>query len=148
MSVPTSDAWDGAEGSEPCEVCGKYNGVLWHAPQPLWNELHDGKYGGLMCPRCFNARAGERGITLIWTPVVVGRDGVATTNHWHDPIRDRLLMGEPDPHYHDEDLAQVPQGHWGEIAEALGWSYESSYPIDNRSDRMAGVEFKDSGVNE
>jgi hypothetical protein len=139
-------AWADAEGSEPCQDCRKFNGLIWSSPQPLWMELN-GRYGGLICPRCFDAKAEAAGIRLVWTPVVTCRDHVATTNHWTDPVRDRLLMGEPDPHYHDDERAQVPQGHWGEIAKALGWDYETPYPDENRSDRMAGVAYRDSGVN-
>ena len=139
-------AWDGVEGSEQCQDCGGYNGLLWNAPDPLWKELV-GRYGGLLCPRCFNARADKAGIQLKWTPIVARRDGVATTNWWSDPIRDRLLVGEPDPHYDNDGLAQVPQGHWGEIAKALGWPYETPYPDENRADRMPGVVYKDCGVN-
>lgn len=130
---------------EVCATCGK-GYMLWNAPDPLWKELR-GRYGGTLCPRCFDRLADEQGIRLVWTPVVVSRDGVPTTNHWADPIRDRLLVGEPDPTYHDGNLAQVPQGHWGEIAVALGWPYETPYPDENRADRMPGVVYKDSGVN-
>lgn len=131
--------------SEVCSTCGK-GYMLWHSPDPLWKELH-GRYGGTLCPRCFDRLADERGILLVWTPVVTHRDGVATTNHWDDPIRDRLLVGEPDPGYHDGDKVQVPQGHWGKIAVALGWRYETSYPDENRADRMPGVTYRDCGVN-
>jgi len=133
--------------TEHCATCGR-GYMLWHSPDPLWQELI-GHYGGTRCPRCFDQLATERGITLVWTPVVMARGHFSepTTNWWGDPIRDRLLMGEPDPHYHDNKRAQVPQGHWGEIAQALGWPYETPYPDENREDTMPGVVYRDSGVN-
>jgi DNA-directed RNA polymerase subunit RPC12/RpoP len=133
--------------TEHCATCGR-GYMLWHSPDPLWQELI-GHYGGTRCPRCFDELATERGITLVWTPVVMARGHFSepTTNWWGDPIRDRLLMGEPDPHYHDNKRAQVPQGHWGEIAQALGWPYETPYPDENREDTMPGVVYRDSGVN-
>jgi hypothetical protein len=140
------DSWDGAEGSESCMDCGGYNGLLWWSPDPLWKELI-GHHWGCICPRCYDARATAAGYRLVWNPVVARHNGVPTTNHWCDPIRDRLLMGEPDPHYHDDEKAQVPQGHWGEIAAALGWPYETPYPDENRADTMPGVVYRDSGVN-
>jgi len=139
--------WGGdAEGSETCRICGRFNGIIWHAPDRLWIELN-GRYGGLMCPRCFTGVAREKGILLTWVPMVNRRDGVMTTNWWGDPVRDRLMMGEPDPHFFDDELVQVPQGHWGAIAVALGWSYETPYPDENRVDTMPGVVYRDSGVN-
>jgi DNA-directed RNA polymerase subunit RPC12/RpoP len=131
--------------SETCAICGR-GYMLWHAPQPLWDELI-GHYAGTRCPKCFDDLAREKDIRIVWTPMVVRREGVATTNWWSDPIRDRLLVGEPDPGFHDDERAQVPQGHWGAIARALGWPYESPYPDENRGDRMEGVKYRDSGVN-
>jgi hypothetical protein len=133
------------DGHEVCGICGR-GYMLWHSPQPLWDELI-GHYHGTRCPRCFEKLAHEAGIRLTWTPIVTRRDGVATTNWWGDPVRDRLLMGEPDPHFHDNEKAQVPQGHWGAIARLLGWPYETPYPDENREDTMPGVTYRDSRVN-
>lgn len=120
-------------GSELCQECGRrYNDFLWHAPTPLWMELV-GHYGGLLCPRCFERKADAAGIRTMWTPMVTCRGHVATTNWWCDPTRDRLLMGDPDPHYADDDLAHVPQGHWGHIAATLEWFDEPYYPAENRA---------------
>ncbi len=130
---------------EVCATCGR-GYMLWHAPDPLWAELI-GHYGGTRCPRCFDALAEKAGIRLTWTPVVTSRDGVPTTNWWGDPIRDRLLVGEPDPGYFDEGKVNVPQGPWGAIAEALRWPYETPYPDENRIDHLHRVVYKDSGVN-
>lgn len=118
--------------SETCQECGRRHHLLWHSPQPLWDELI-GRPGGILCPRCFDAKARATGIWTLWTPMVVRRQGVATTNWWHDPVRDRLLMGEPDPHYFDEEKSNDPQGHWGDIAFVLGWDLASYYPDSNRS---------------
>ena len=146
MSDEFEDMTEPDDGvSEQCRICGR-GYMLWHAPDPLWMELN-GRYGGTLCPRCFDGRAREADIRLVWTPIVVSRDGVPTTNWWGDPIRDRLLIGEPDLDYHLNNKAQIPQGHWGDIAQALGWPYETYYPDENRNDTMPGVVYKDSGVN-
>jgi len=117
-------------GSELCQECGR-DYLQWFAPAPLWTELVGG-YGGLLCPRCFTGKARRAHIRVSWTPMVVARAGIPTSNHWGDPTRDRLLMGEPDPQYMRGDKVNDPQPPWGTIAEALGWEHESYYPAENR----------------
>lgn len=67
--------------------------------------------------------------------MVVARDGAPTTNHWLSPVRDRLLMGDPDPRYFDGALVHEPQGDWATIGTALGWDLPSEYPAENCAPR-------------
>ena len=46
--------------SETCQECGRRHHLLWHSPQPLWDELI-GRPGGILCPRCFDAKARATG---------------------------------------------------------------------------------------
>jgi len=108
---------------EDCQECGsRYR--RWWSPQPLWDELV-GTYGGLLCLDCFDRKAVAAGYRLVWTPVVTARHGVPTSNHWLDPVRDRLLMGEPTP---DAYEVGAPSWPWNEINEAMGWNLPSLYP--------------------
>ena len=87
--------------TETCGLCGSpYRGFIWHAPDPLYEELI-GSRGGTFCPRCFNEKAKAAGIWLTWTPMVAARDGVFNSNWWHSPARDRLMMGFPAPDYEE-----------------------------------------------
>lgn len=116
---------------ELCQECGRrYDAFTWWSPAPLWLELI-GSYSGLLCPRCFTNKAKSAGYRLMWSPMVISNGGIVTTNHWLDPVRDRLLMGEPDPQYFNDGLVNVPQGHWGEIGKFLGWNLPSEYPVEN-----------------
>ena len=136
---------------EICQECDQTYDLLWHAPQPMWREVTGG-YSGTLCPSCFTKKAKEHGFDFSWTCLVVGKDGVPTTNWWHDNTRDRLLMGEPDPGFHtpqtDPDdpwssKARVPQGQWGKIAEFLGWEVTTSYPEENCEYTMPNVRYVD-----
>lgn len=118
------------DGGELCQACGRPY-LRWAAPAPLWTELVGGE-GGLLCPRCFDRLAQRADLRILWTPMVTSRAGVATTNHWCDPTRDRLLMGEPDPGYADGGVRD-PQGPWGVVADALGWDRFSYYPPKSRT---------------
>lgn len=132
-------------GSELCEECGGRNQFIWWSPQPLWNELHDDRYSGLLCPRCFDAKARAAGIMVNWTPMVVGRRNGAqvarsggemwepTTNWWLDETRDALMMGEPDPDFHPDGLARQPQPTWARIKAMYAPDLPSVYPDENRA---------------
>ena len=52
---------------EYCQVCGRGQPFLWHAPDHLWLEVH-GKLDGVLCPECFERRAIAKGLWLLWTP--------------------------------------------------------------------------------
>jgi hypothetical protein len=119
---------------ELCQECGRRYGLIWWAPQPLWDALMP-TGGGLLCPACFNKKAKKAGFRLNWTPMVVEHNGVPTTNWWFDPVRDWLMMGEPDPDYHPNGLARVPQPTWARIGNALFGEDAPApvYPIENRT---------------
>ena len=52
---------------ETCQECGRrYCWTVWHAPDALWLELM-GRSSGLLCPRCFTAKAHEAGHRLFWS---------------------------------------------------------------------------------
>lgn len=104
---------------ERCQDCGRRMFFVWHAPDPLWHELVSMTGGGVVCPRCFDAKATTAGYMLRWTPVVTYRDGVTTSNHWHDPTLDALCMGEPDPGYFPHDMVRVPQPLWACVRRGL-----------------------------
>lgn len=65
--------------------------------------------------------------------MVVERDGVATTNWWFDETRDALLMGEPDPGYHDGEKVHQPQRTWDAIKPLIAPNEASPYPNENRA---------------
>jgi len=106
---------------EDCMECGsRYR--LWWSPQPLWNELMPST-GGLLCLDCFDAKAKAKGILVHWSPIVVSRNKVPTTNHWSDPVRDRLLVGDLDPDSYERGPAPI----WQTVGDALGWDLPSYY---------------------
>lgn len=47
-----------------CQQCGGKN-VTWNAPNDLWNTIM-GKPDGIICPSCFEKRAEEKGISIIF----------------------------------------------------------------------------------
>lgn len=47
-----------------CQRCGGKN-VVWSAPNDLWNAII-GKPDGILCPPCFEERAEEKGISIIF----------------------------------------------------------------------------------
>ena len=121
--------------SELCQECGgRYRGLLWHAPDPLWLELMPSK-AGTLCPTCFARKAHEAGIRLSWVPVVTARHGEATTNHWHDETFDWLAMGLPDPGYMDGGRVNRPVTWFAARAglEAAGFVLP---PLDYYYDRV------------
>lgn len=104
---------------ERCQDCGRRMHVVWHAPDPLWHELVSVAGGGVVCPRCFDAKAEAAGYMLRWTPIVTNYGNVTTSNHWHDPTFDALCMGEPDPDYFPDGKVRVPQPLWVAVREGL-----------------------------
>lgn len=123
------------EGTEDCQECGGFNGLIWHSPQPLWDELM-GRQGGLICPWCFTAKAEAAGFRVQWTPMVTSAatrgDGIANSNWWHNETRDWLLMGQPDPDFPDRSEHPV----WATVRDALeaaGWPQPPMdfYPPEN-----------------
>lgn len=116
--------------SELCQECGRPYPFMWWSPQPLWDELMP-SYGGLLCPRCFDQKATAAGVRVQWTPMVVARDGEATTNHWFDETRDALMMGEPDPGYVVNEKVRQPQPTWAVIKPMIAPDTPSQYPAEN-----------------
>lgn len=57
----------GAGLPEYCQVCGRRQPIVWHAPDRLWLEVN-GREGGVLCPECFDRLAAEKGLWLRWTP--------------------------------------------------------------------------------
>jgi hypothetical protein len=51
--------------------------------------------------------------------MVAMKNGVPTTNWWHDDTRDALLIGEPDPECwdHDRSIDKPQQRTWAAIAQ-------------------------------
>lgn len=123
---------DICDDGERCQDCGSgNNGLLWHAPQPLWDLLQR-RQGGLLCPPCFNAKAESTGYRLRWVPVVTALNGEATSNWWHNETFDWLLMGQPDPDFPDRSEHPV----WATVRDALevaGWPQPPMdfYPPEN-----------------
>lgn len=64
-----------ASGNGPCRVCGAPDvgpgGTYWFAPNELWNEVN-GSPNGLLCPGCFTAECGKKGIVIGWRSDRVG----------------------------------------------------------------------------
>ncbi len=59
---------------ETCEDCDRrYDQFLWFAPKELWEALVDGSGAGLLCPRCFDARAQRLDLMLQWWPRIIHR---------------------------------------------------------------------------
>jgi hypothetical protein len=124
---------------ERCQLCGRGWSFVWHAPDPLWRALVNSDLSGCVCPACFDTAATAEGFDLRWTPIVAQRNGVPTSNWWHDPTFDALAMSEPDPDYYSGGLVRVPQPVWREVREGLalvgseimaGVAY-SVYPLEN-----------------
>ena len=61
---------------EYCHDCGIRQPLVWMAPNELWSEVMDetpvqgDNMPGVCCPRCFNRRAEEKGIVILWQPVI------------------------------------------------------------------------------
>lgn len=112
-------------GTEPCQDCGGFNGLIWHSPQPLWDELMH-RHGGLICPWCFTKRAEDEGIWITWTPMVARRNRIGNSNWWSNETRDWLLMGSDDPDYPDRSEHPV----WAVVRDALEAAGYSQPPMD------------------
>ena len=50
---------------EFCEDCGRKQSLVWHANDELWLKLMK-KRNGVVCPECFNKRASNNGMVVIW----------------------------------------------------------------------------------
>jgi hypothetical protein len=50
------------KGGERCQGCGR-GYPLWHTEGELWEQVH-GRYGGLLCPACFDREARNKGISI------------------------------------------------------------------------------------
>ncbi len=129
--------------SELCQECGRRYPLIWWSPQPLWDELLAPKYqggcaGGLLCPRCFDAKAEAAGLRLNWTPMVVSRDGVPTSNWWCDETRDALMVGEPDPDYFPDGQVRQPQPTWARVKPFVASDVASPYPAENLAEVARG----------
>lgn len=59
---------------EFCHDCGVRQPLVWWADDALYREVCGGK--GVLCPECFNERAHQLRILLMWTPAIEMRDGV------------------------------------------------------------------------
>ena len=56
--------------SESCQVCGRrYTWSRWVASNEMYAWVK-GNLGGTLCPRCFTTMAWDKGIRLVWTPVL------------------------------------------------------------------------------
>lgn len=56
--------------SELCDDCGRKIEVIWTAPDWMWGQAM-GHEGGILCPRCFDARMGHPNVLFIrWIPEV------------------------------------------------------------------------------
>src|SRR5688572_28337786 len=57
---------------EYCHDCGLRQPLVWWADNELWSELMDEKLSndmaGVVCPKCFDRRAWNKGIMLRWIP--------------------------------------------------------------------------------
>lgn len=64
---------------EYCEDCGIQQPLVWWSDNDLWEELtgYETPAGdnatGIICPRCFDARAERAGILLRWYPAIEHR---------------------------------------------------------------------------
>lgn len=54
---------------EYCNHCGVRQPLVWWSDNSLWLKLMGGPYGA-MCPKCFDRRATEAGLFLVWKPEV------------------------------------------------------------------------------
>jgi hypothetical protein len=69
---------------ETCDDCGlRYDRFLWFAPTELWTHLHP-RYGGCLCPGCFDKRARDKGLLLQWAPQVAN----SKQNNWENHLKD------------------------------------------------------------
>ena len=51
---------------EFCKDCGARQPIVWHATDDLWDRISGDK--NVLCPNCFDKRADQKGILLMWTP--------------------------------------------------------------------------------
>lgn len=75
------------ELGEYCDECGKAQPLVWWSSNRLWKEVTGSKNGkGVLCPRCFDARADNLGILLRWHPVAEFR----ADRHWREQVAPSL----------------------------------------------------------
>lgn len=55
-----------------CQLCGGRNPV-WFAPNELWNKVN-GSREGILCPVCFQEKAGQLAINVIFKAQIIGED--------------------------------------------------------------------------
>ena len=56
------------DGTERCFDCGSMVEQVWHASDEHWTKLSGYTQGdGVLCSRCFDRKARERGVYLYWS---------------------------------------------------------------------------------
>ena len=56
------------DGTEKCMRCSSMVEQIWNVSNELWDELSGYPKGdGILCSRCFDKKAREKGIYLFWT---------------------------------------------------------------------------------
>ena len=60
----------GGWSPEVCRRCGADVGLVWSAPNEMWNALV-GSPNGIICVKCFDRLARTFGIILRWRPEVL-----------------------------------------------------------------------------
>ena len=59
---------------EFCHRCGVEQPLVWWCDNPhMWTEITGGHDNCILCPKCFDDMAKERGLLLKWYPKVDGR---------------------------------------------------------------------------
>lgn len=58
---------------EFCHRCGRRVRNVWWAHPELWNEVTGMGEGGVRCASCFDIECGERGVRVVWHPIVESR---------------------------------------------------------------------------
>lgn len=71
---------------ESCDDCGRHQPLVWTASDVLWGEVTDKQStltdgGGVLCPECFNRRAGAKYLMIRWVPVLEYRGEVLVETH-------------------------------------------------------------------
>lgn len=60
----------------PEDICGECGGEnpVWYAPNELWNKVTGHPAGLIICPSCFQRKADNAGLSLIFSVHPVGQD--------------------------------------------------------------------------
>jgi len=56
-----------------CQWCGG-NNPCWYAPNELWNKITEHQVGLIICPSCFQKKADEIGINLLFKAHLVSEE--------------------------------------------------------------------------